>query len=112
MTVMDTPLMRLARYMRDHYGAPLLSKPGDDVRIYRTASMTLCCRGFGPEDLTDPVTVPIETAAATLSSTPSEIVDVALSEKITDPDNPGVVLVTDGWRLHVQRSWLDAVTDD
>ena len=74
--------------------------------------MTLCCRGFGPEDRTDPVTVPIETAAATLSSTPSEIVDVALSDKITDPDNPGVVLVTDGWRLHVQRSWLDAVTDE
>jgi hypothetical protein len=56
--------------------------------------------------------VPIETAAATLSSTPSEIVDVALSDKITDPDNPGVVLVTDGWCLHVQRSWLDAVADE
>jgi hypothetical protein len=112
MTAMDTPLMRLARHIHDRYGDPLLSEPGDDVRIYRTASMTLCCRGFGAEDRTDPVTVPIETAAATLSSTPSEIVDVALSDKITDPDNPGVVLVTDGWRLHVQRSWLDAVADE
>jgi len=56
MTAMDTPLMRLARHVRDRYGDPLLSEPGDDVRIYRTASMTLCCRGFGPEDRTDPVT--------------------------------------------------------
>ena len=47
-----------------------------------------------------------------ISVIPSEIVDVALSDKITDPDNPGVVLVTDGWRLHVQRSWLDAVADE
>jgi hypothetical protein len=112
MTGVDILLMRLARHIRDRYGDRLLSEPGDDVRIYRTASMTLCCRGFGPDDRTDPVTVPIETAAATLSSTPSEIVDVALSDKITDPDNPGVVLVTDGWRLHVQRSWLDAVADE
>jgi hypothetical protein len=112
MTGVDILLMRLARYIRDRYGDPLRSEPGDDVRIYRTASMTLCCRGFGPDDRTDPVTVPIETAAATLSSTPSEVVDVALSDKITDPDNPGVVLVTDGRRLHVQRSWLDAVTPD
>jgi hypothetical protein len=109
MTAMDTPLMRLARYIRDRYGGPLLSEPGDDVRIYRNR---VCCRGFGPDDRTDPVTVPIETAAATLSSTPSEIVAVALSDKITDPDNPGVVLVTDAWRLHVQRSWLDAVADE
>jgi hypothetical protein len=42
----------------------------------------------------------------------AERVDVALSDKITDPDNPGVVLVTDGWCLHVQRSWLDAVADE
>jgi hypothetical protein len=41
--------------------------------------MTLCCRGFGPEDRTDPVTVQIETAAATLSSTPSEIVAEAVN---------------------------------
>jgi hypothetical protein len=79
MTARDTPLMRLARHIHDRYGDPLLSEPGDDVRIYRTASMTLCCRGFGAEDRTDPVTVPIETAAATLSSTPSEIVAEAVN---------------------------------
>jgi hypothetical protein len=69
--------------------------------------MLLSYRQFGSDDASDPVTVPLKQACPILECTPEELIDLALSN---DPDSPHLVcVVTDGRKIEVQRSWLDAV---